>query len=329
MRIVVLDGYTLNPGDNPWTPLESLGELVIHDRTPADQIVSQAAGADVLVTNKAPISADTLAKLPSLKFIAVTATGYNIVDVEAAGRRGIPVSNVPDYATDSVGQFVVGLMLELCHQIGLHDRAVKAGEWQRSADFAFWKSPQIELAGKRMGIVGFGRIGRRVGELAHALGMEVIANVPSPKPLPTYSPFRFTALEELFAESDFISLHCPLTATNREFINAALLKRMKPSAFLINTARGQLINEADLAAALNNATIAGAAVDVVSAEPIRADNPLLKARNLIITPHIAWAALEPRRRVMKTTAENIRAFLGGKLLHVVNAATLSPPHTTP
>jgi glycerate dehydrogenase len=329
MRIVVLDGYTLNPGDNPWTPLESLGELVIHDRTPADQILSQADGAAILVTNKAPISADTIARLPSLKFIAVTATGYNIVDVEAAGRRGIPVSNVPDYATDSVGQFVVGLMLELCHQIGLHDRAVKAGEWQRSADFAFWKSPQIELAGKRMGIVGFGRIGRRVGELAHALGMEVIANVPSPKPLPAYSPFRFAALEELFAESDFISLHCPLTASNREFINAALLKRMKPSAFLINTARGQLIDEADLAAALNGGTIAGAAVDVVSAEPIRADNPLLQARNLVITPHIAWAALEPRRRVMKTTAENIRAFLNGKPLHVVNSATLPPPHTTP
>jgi glycerate dehydrogenase len=235
---------------------------------------------------------------------------------------------VPDYATDSVGQFVLGLMLELCYGIGLHDRAVKSGEWQRSADFSFWKSPQIELAGKKMGIVGFGRIGRRVGELAHALGMEVIANVPSPKPLPSYSPFKFASIEALFAESDFISLHCPLTPTNKEFINAALLKRMKPGAFLINTARGQLINEGDLAAALNSGTIAGAAVDVVSQEPIRADNPLLGAKNIIITPHIAWAALEPRRRVMKMTADNIRAFIGGHPINVVNAATLSQPPAT-
>lgn len=318
MRIVILDGYTLNPGDNPWAPINQLGQVVIHDRTPEDQIVAQAKGFDIVVTNKAPLSAATIAQLPDLKFIAVTATGYNIVDTAAAKQRGIPVSNVPDYATDSVAQFVMAMLLEMSHHLGLHDRAVKEGEWQRNPDFAFWKTPQIELAGKKMGIVGFGRIGQRVGRLANAFGMEVLAYNRSPKPAPDYGPFAFKSIEEVFAQSDAVSLHVPLTDSNKGMINASLLSKMKRSAFLINTARGALVNEAELTDSLNRDVIAGAAVDVVSAEPIRAENPLLKAKNIVISPHIAWAALEPRQRVMKMTAQNISAFISGKPMNVVN-----------
>jgi glycerate dehydrogenase len=322
MRIVVLDGYTLNPGDNPWEPLQRLGALTVHDHTANDEIVAQSRGHEIVISNKAPLSAATIEQLPELKYIAVTATGYNNVDATAAAKRGIPVSNVPEYGTDSVAQFTIALLLELCHHIGLHDRAVKDGEWTRGRDFAFWKTPLIELAGKTMGIVGFGRIGRRVGELAHALGMEVLANNPSAVLPPAYQPFAFRSLDQLIAESDVISLHCPLTPTNRGMINAALLGKMKPTAMLINTSRGQLVNEQDLAAALNSGKIAAAAVDVVSEEPIRAENPLLVARNTLITPHIAWAALEPRQRVMATTARNVESFIAGRPVNVVNRDAL-------
>jgi glycerate dehydrogenase len=318
MRIVVLDGFTINPGDNPWDGVSRLGSLTVFERTPHGLLVDRAFPADILITNKVVIDAAALEKLPNLRFIAVTATGHNVVDAAAAGRRGIPVSNVPEYGTDAVAQHVIALLLELTNRVGLHDAAVKNGEWGISPDFCFWKAPLAELAGKKMGLVGFGDIGRRTATIAHALGMDVLAVSPSHKAAPPLLPVTWTGLPELFAEADVVSLHCPLTADNAGFINRQLLARMKPSSYLINTARGGLINEADLADALNGGVIAGAALDVVSAEPIHPDNPLLTARNCIITPHIAWASLEARKRLMAKTAANVEAFLAGKSLHVVN-----------
>ncbi len=318
MRIVVLDGHTLNPGDNSWDAVAALGELTVHDRTGPEQIVERAAAAEIVLTNKVPLTAETLEQLPRLRFIAVTATGYNMVDVAAARGRGIPVANVPEYATDCVAQTVFALLLELCHRVGYHNAAVKAGKWARCADFCFWDWPLVELAGKRMGIVGFGRIGRRVGRIAHALGMEVLACDVSRDRPPEYRPFAWMEAGELFAAADVVSLHCPETPATAGMVNRELLERMKPRALLINTARGPLVVEADLAAALNAGRIAAAAVDVVAVEPIRLDNPLLSARNCIITPHIAWAALAARRRLMAATAENVAAFLAGKRVNVVN-----------
>jgi glycerate dehydrogenase len=318
VKIVVLDGYTLNPGDNPWDEVGKLGELTVHDRTPADQIVERAKDAEIVFTNKTPLSAETLARLPRLKFISVLATGFNIVDIQAARARGIPVSNVPVYGTDSVAQFVFALLLELCHHVGHHDQAVRKGEWARRGDFCFWDYPLIELAGLSMAFIGFGRIGRRTAELAHAFGMRVIAADVVRGDDPGYRPFAWKEIPDAFAEADVVSLHCPLTASNLRFVNQGLLGRMKPSAFLINTSRGPLIEERDLAEALNRGTLAGAAVDVVSAEPIAPDSPLLKAKNCLITPHMAWGALAARKRLMATTVENVKAFLAGKPIHVVN-----------
>ena len=318
MRIVVLDGYTLNPGDNPWDKVAALGAFTVYDRTPKEQIVERAEDADIVLTNKTPLSAETLEQLPDLKFIAVLATGYNVVDVGAARERGIPVSNVPVYGTDAVAQFVFALLLELCHHVAAHDASVKNGDWSNSADFCYWNTPLIELAGKRMGLVGFGRIGRRVGELAHAFGMEVLAHDVQPGEPPDYAPFEWRSIDEVFAEADVVSLHCPQTPENAGFVNGALLGRMQPHAFFINTARGGLVNEKDLAEPLSKGTIAGAAVDVVSSEPIVPDNPLLKAKNILITPHIAWATLAARQRLMHTTAENIAAFIEGAPVNVVN-----------
>ena len=318
MKIVVLDGQTLNPGDNPWDAVESLGELTVYDRTAPDEIIQRADGADVLLTNKTPLSADTLGQLPDLRFISVLATGYNVVDVEAAGRQGVVVSNVPIYATDSVAQFTFALLLELAHHVGSHDVAVKAGRWSESPDFCFWDFPLVELAGRKIGIVGFGRIGRRVGELAHAFGMEVLAADVNQTNPPEYKSFQWVEVEELFEAADVVSLHCPQTAENVGMVNSELLARMKSNAFLINNSRGGLIVEADLAGALNAGRIAGAALDVVSTEPISPDNPLLSAKNCLITPHIAWAALAARKRLMQTTAENIEAFIAGKPINVVS-----------
>ena len=318
MRMVVLDGKTVNPGDNPWTPLEALGELTVHDRTSPSDILHRAGSAEIVLTNKTPLTRDILTKLDKLRFIAVMATGYDVVDLEAASERGIPVSNVPSYGARSVAQFVLALILEHCHQIALHDRAVKAGEWSRAEDFCFWKTPQIELSGLKMGIIGFGKTGRRVAELAHALGMDVIVYTPRIRGTPPYKPFAWKTLEEVFAEADVLSLHCPLKPDNVGFVNKELLALMKKSAFFINTARGALVNEPDLAAALNSGNLAGAALDVVAREPIRSDNPLLEAKNCIITPHISWAPKESRQRIMDITAENIRVFLAGKPQNVVN-----------
>lgn len=323
MKIVVLDGYTLNPGDNPWDEIAQFGELILYHRTSDEEILERARDAEILATNKTPLSAAVLNQLPRLRFICVLATGYNVVDIAVAGKRGIPVSNVPEYGTDSVAQFVFALLLELCHHVGVHDAAVKAGEWSASPDFCFWKTPLIELAGKKMGIVGFGRIGRRVGELAHAFGMEVLAFNPHRHSPPNYRPFSWVSLSDLFTLADVISLHCPQTPDNTGFINQSLIGMMKKSAFFINTARGGLVIEQDLAEALNTGRIAGAAVDVVSTEPIRPDNPLLNARHCLITPHIAWATLGARQRLMATSVENIKAFLAGRPINVVNEDYLS------
>jgi len=332
VKIVVLDGYTLNPGDNPWTELEQLGELTVHERTDPAQVVARALPGQVLLTNKAPVNAQSIADLPSLRYIGVLATGHNIVDGRAAAARGVPVTNVPEYGTRSVAQFVFALLLELCHRVGHHDQAVHQGEWARRGDFSFWDSPLVELAGKTLAVVGFGRIGRRVGELGRAFGMEVLAVDPQRGPperagappqerayaAPSYAPFAWASLPEACARADVLSLNCALTAENRNLVNAALLAAMKPSAFLINAARGPLVDEAALAAALNAGALAGAALDVVAEEPIRADNPLLSARNCLLTPHIAWATLEARRRLMHEAAENLRAFLAGGVRNRVN-----------
>jgi glycerate dehydrogenase len=316
MKITVLDGYTLNPGDNSWEEVSKLGTFVCHDRTPGELIVERAKDADILLTNKTPLSADTLAKLPKLKFISVLATGYNIVDVKAARARGIAVSNVPIYGTDAVAEYVFALLLNFYRQPQFHSDLVKQGEWSKS-EWCFWRTPLTEMAGRTIGIVGFGRIGRRVGEIAAAFKMKVLANDPLQTNPPSY-PFAWREVPELFAESDVVTLHCNLTPENTGMVNKALLERMKPAAYLINTSRGPLVKDADLAEALRQGKLAGAALDVISTEPIPADNPLLKAPNITITPHIAWAALAARRRLMQITAENVAAFLTGKPINVVN-----------
>jgi len=317
MRIICLDGHTLNPGDNPWTEVEELGDLQVYERTPPEQVQERAAGAEVVLTNKTPLSREVLADLPDLKLIGVLATGFNVVDVAAAREQGIAVSNVPIYGTDAVAQFVFAMVLNHCHHVADHGVAVKKGRWTGADDFCFWDSPLVELVGLSMGVVGFGRIGRRVGEIAAAFGMQVLAFDTVRGDVPGYA-VEWREIEELFAEADIVSLHCPQTDDNAGFVNAALLNGMKPSAFFVNTARGGLVNEEDLATALNEGRIAGAACDVVSTEPIRADNPLLAAKNIVITPHIAWAALSARRRLMKTTAENIAAYQAGAPINVVN-----------
>ncbi len=318
MNIVVLDGYTLNPGDNPWTPLEALGQLTVHDRTPNDLIVSRAAEADILLTNKTPLAAGTLAQLPKLQMISVLATGYNIVDVAAARTCAIPVCNVPGYSTDAVAEFVMALILDFFKQARVHSDLVMQGEWQRCPDFCFWQNPHFhELAGKTIGIVGFGAIGQRLGELAAAFRMKVLASSRS-RQADVHYPFEWEDADGIFSRADVVSLHCPLTPETEGLVNKHRLSLMKPGAFLVNSARGPLVVEQDLCDALNAGTIAGAACDVVSAEPIHAENPLLRAKNLTLTPHIAWASLEARRRLMDVTAGNITAFLTGNPVNVVN-----------
>jgi len=319
MKIIVLDGHTLNPGDNPWDDVARLGELVVHDRTPPEQVVQRAAGAEIVLTNKTVLGADAIGALPALRFIAVLATGYNVVDVAAARRRGIPVSNVPEYGTSAVAQHTLALLLELCHRVGDHARAVADGAWSRAPDFCFWLAPPVELGGRTIGIVGLGRIGRRVAALAHGLGMRVIANGMSRREPLDYPGFAWRSIPELFAEADVVSLHCPLTGDNARFVDRTLLGRMKPGALLLNTARGGLIDEPALAAALAAGQLAGAAVDVLSSEPPHPDNPLLHAPNCVVTPHIAWASLPARRTLMAATAHNIAAFLAGNPINVVNA----------
>jgi glycerate dehydrogenase len=310
-RIVVLDGYTVNPGDNSWDRLKQFGTLEIYDRTAPEEFHSRAAGAEILITNKFRISAEDIEQLPALKFIAVTATGYDIVDVAAARRRGIPVSNVPVYGTATVAQFTWALILELCHHVGRHANSVAAGDWTRCPDFSYWLTPQLELAGKRLGIVGYGRIARQVGSIGQAFGMKVSACIRPGKNLPVAQGVEWRTREELFEEADIVSLHCPFTPETAKMVHRDLLGRMPNDAFLINTSRGGLVDERDLADALRNGQIAGAAVDVVSSEPIRPDNPLLTAPNCLITPHMAWTTLAARRRLVEATVGNVAAFLAG------------------
>jgi glycerate dehydrogenase len=316
--IVVLDGQTLGADGNSWAGLERLGQVVVYERSSEDEVVARCRAATVVITNKAPVRCRAIEEAAGLRFIAVTATG---VDVAAAQRRGIVVANVPEYGTDSVAQLAWALLLELCHHAGQHDAAVRAGEWSLAAAFSFWKTPLIELRDKVMGVVGFGRIGRRVGELAHAFGMAVLACSRSRAAPPGYQPFAWVELDELFGRADVVSLHCPLTAETAGLVNRQRLRSMKPGAFLINTARGALVVEEDLAEALNAGALAGAAVDVVSEEPIRSDNPLLTARHCLITPHIAWATREARRRLLETTVDNVASFLAGRATHVVPPAS--------
>lgn len=316
MKIVVLDGRTLNPGDNPWNEVARLGDFTCFDATSRECIVPRSANAEILLTNKTPITAETLSQLPRLKFIGVLATGYNVVDVAAARAREILVANVPEYGTDSVAEYVFAMLLNFQRQVQRHAQLVQDGEWERN-EWTFWRTPLTELAGLTMGIVGFGRIGRRVAELAAAFKMNVLVHHPnSNRRLPENVSSR--ALPDLFSESDVVSLHCKLTSQNAGMVNRALLERMKPGAYLINTARGQLINEMDLAAVLREGKIAGAALDVISTEPMLPESPLKNVPNLTITPHIAWATLAARKRLMRTTAQNIASFLAGKPINLVN-----------
>ena len=317
MKIVVLDGYTVNPGDNPWTPLERLGDVTFHDRSARDEIVDRARDADVLVINKIRLTREVLSALPQLKLIAVTATGYDCVDTVAARQRNVPVCHVPEYSTASVAQFVFSLLLHLVHNVSTHDRLIRAGEWQRSGDFCFWRTPLVELSGKTMGVFGWGRIGQKVGLLAHAFGMQVHACSRSQRNAADYGGFRWVNREELFRQSDVISLHCPLTVETDGIINAGTLAVMKSDAYLINTARGGLIVEQDLADALAAEQIAGAALDVATTEPIRSDSPLLTAPRCVLTPHIAWATLASRQRCLRITAENVGAFAAGSPQNLV------------
>ena len=320
MKIVVLDGYTENPGDLSWDALAQLGELTVYDRTdPRDEalIISRMAGAELVFTNKTPITRAAIDACPRLRFIGILATGYNVVDCAYAREKGIPVSNVPAYGTASVSQFSIALLLELCHHIGHHDRAVHEGRWERCADWCFWDYPLIELEGKTMGIIGFGRIGQAEGRVARALGMRVLAYDIHPTDTGRELA-EYVDLDTLYARADVISLHCNLTPENTGMICAASIEKMKDGVLIVNNARGQLVNEADLAAALEAGKVAGAALDVVSTEPIRGDNPLLHAKNCILTPHISWAPIESRRRIMDCSVENARAFLKGTPVNVVN-----------
>ena len=320
MKIVILDGYTENPGDLSWDGLAALGELTVYDRTPLKdtaEIIRRIGDAEVVFTNKTPLTREILDACSSVKFISVLATGYNVVDIAAAKEKGIPVTNVPAYGTASVAQFAIALLLEICHHVAHHDKAVHEGRWASCPDFCFWDYPLIELAGKTIGIIGFGRIGQTTGKIASALGMKVLAfdtyESESGKAIATY-----TDLDTLLRESDVIALHCPLFPATERIINKDTIAKMKDGVILLNNSRGPLVDEQDLADALNSGKIAGAGLDVVSSEPIRPDNPLLSAKNCFITPHISWAPKESRQRIMDCAIDNVKAYLDGSPINVVN-----------
>lgn len=320
MTIVVLDGYTENPGDLSWAGLEALGELKVYDRTPVDdnaEIIRRIGDADVVYTNKTPVNKEIMDACPNLKFISVLATGYNVIDVDYAKTKGIVVSNIPTYGTDSVGQFAMALLLEICHHIGHHNNVVKEGKWEKNPDWCFWDYPLIELAGKTIGIIGFGRIGQKTGTIAKAIGMKVLAydNYPNEH---GNAIAEYVSLDELLAASDVIALHCPLFPSTEGIINKNTIAKMKDGVIILNNSRGPLVVEQDLADALNSGKVYAAGLDVVSTEPIRGDNPLLKAKNCIITPHISWAPVEARQRIMDMSVDNLKQFLNGTPVNVVN-----------
>lgn len=311
MRICILDGYSLNPGDLDWSPVERLGDVTLFDRTPADKIVERAADADIVLTNKVPFSADTLRQLPRLRFICVLATGYNIIDTEAAARQGVVVANIPAYSTMSVAQMAFAHILNITNHVASYAREVADGKWTNCPDFCFWDSALTELAGKTMGIVGLGNTGMATARIAVALGMKVVAlTSKSADTLP--EGITPASLDDVLASADVVSLHCPLTPSTRHLINAASIAKMKPSAILINTGRGPLVDEQAVADALNGGRLAAFGADVLSQEPPRGDNPLLSARNCFLTPHIAWATIEARTRLMSTATENVRQFIAGE-----------------
>ena len=319
MKIVILDGYTENPGDLSWGALEKMGNLAVYDRTPAEKIVERIGDAQAVYVNKVPITRETIDQCPNLRFIGVLATGYNVIDVKAAKAKGITVCNVPTYGTDAVAQYAMALLLELCHHVGEHSECVKRGEWTNHEDWCFWNYPLIELAGKTMGIIGFGRIGQAAAKLAKAFGMEVMAYDSHVISELEGTICHYTDLESLLKQSDVISLHCPLNTETEGIINKNTIDIMKDGAMLINTSRGPLIVEEDLKEALDCGKLGGAAVDVVSIEPIRNDNPLLTAKNVIITPHIAWAPRESRQRLMDVAVGNLKAFIDGNPQNVVSS----------
>lgn len=317
IRIVVLDGYTLNPGDLSWDALAVMGDLKVHDRTLPDDVVDRAQNTLIVLTNKTVLSKSCIEALPDLSYIGVLATGTNIVDLEAASQKGIIVTNVPEYGTQSVAQMVFAHILNLCQHVGEHSQSVLQGAWERSLDFCYWEFPLIELTGLALGIVGYGRIGRAVGQLGSALGMHILVH-DNVTPTDLESNIKSVELDALFQQSDIVSLHCPLTANTERLVSQKRLEMMKPTAFLINTSRGPLIDEMALAEALNKGMIAGAGLDVLVQEPPVSDNPLLTARNCYITAHIAWATLSARKRLLETTIDNIKAFLNGSPQNVVN-----------
>ncbi|MCL1895047.1 MAG: D-2-hydroxyacid dehydrogenase [Clostridiales bacterium] len=320
MNIVILDGYTENPGDLSWDGFERLGSLAVYPRIPGNGTVSVAgaiADAEIVITNKTPITAETIKACPGIKYIGLLSTGYNVVDLDAARARGIPVTNIPAYGTDAVSQFVFALLLEICHHVAHHDKAVKDGAWAACPDFCFWDFPLIELSGKTMGIVGFGRIGRATCRIAKAFGMHVVVNDPLPGDADD-ALAEYASLDDLYSRSDVIVLHCPLTPGTEGMIGKDAIAKMKDGVIIINNARGPLIVEQDLADALNAGKVYAAGVDVVSVEPIRPDNPLLTAKNCFITPHISWAPKESRQRLMDIAVENLSSFLSGKPVNVVN-----------
>lgn len=320
MKIVILDGYTENPGDLSWSGFEELGELTVYDRTPYDEaeIIRRIGDADAVITNKTPISEEILNACPAINYIGVLATGYNVVDCRAARAKGIAVCNIPAYGTDAVGQFAIALLLEICHHIGHHSEEVKKGRWEAGPDWCFWDYPLIELTGKTMGIVGYGRIGQSTGRIAQALGMKVLACDASPVPELISETCNYVSLEELFVSADVISLHCPLFPETEGIINRDTIAGMKDGVIIINNSRGPLINEADLAEALNSGKVYAAGLDVVSTEPMKGDNPLLAAKNCMITPHISWAPRESRRRLMDIAVDNLRSYKDGVPVNVVN-----------
>ncbi|MCB2355864.1 D-2-hydroxyacid dehydrogenase [Clostridium estertheticum] len=317
MKIVVLDGFTLNPGDLSWKEFEKLGELKVYDRTNLDEIVDRAYDCEIILTNKTPLSMDTLKKLPKIKYIGVLATGYNVVDVKAAKEMGIIVSNTPAYGTNSVAQFVFALLLEICHHVGEHNEVVRKGAWTNSKDFCFWNYPMMELAGKTMGIIGMGRIGIVTSTIALAFGMNVLAYNPSKKESLISDTFKYVELDQLYEGADVISLHCPLFEETKGIINKESIKKMKDGVIIINTSRGPLIVEEDLAHALNSGKVAGAGLDVMSVEPVQMDNPLMRAKNCLITPHIAWAPKESRERLMNIAVDNLSQFIKGRPINIV------------
>lgn len=321
MKIVILDGYTLNPGDLSWEGLKRFGDLQVFDRTDFDpkKVIEAIGDAEIVLTNKVPITEEILKTVPNLKYIGVLATGYNIIDIKTATNLNIVVTNVPNYGTAGVAQFTMALLLEMCHHIGDHNKAVQNGEWTKSPDFCFWKSPLIELSGKTMGIIGFGRIGQATAKIAQAFGLNILAYNRSKDPSLESETCRYVELNELFEKSDIISLHCPLSESTEGIINKQNIAKMKAGVMIINTSRGGLIIEEDLKEALNSGKVARAAVDVVSSEPIQENNPLLKAKNCIITPHIAWAPTESRVRLLNAVIENLEAFINGNAQNVVKS----------